>query len=122
MIRLNSGKIYSDQTLSFSIEKNTTSRETDAAFFDMFLNSISDVFADRALLVLCSGAETGNLTGLRKIKKNNGLIIAQKSDSCLVPYPIEEVLKEGLVNLEVSQNDIAKEILRYSKKIRDKGS
>ena len=77
---------------------------------DKFLKSIADYYAKDVLIALMSGADVGDLDGLRNIKEKNGRIIAQKLNSCMVPYPIEKAIEAGLVDQEASYVEIAGQI------------
>jgi two-component system chemotaxis response regulator CheB len=79
--------------------------------FDFFLHSIADSFCDRVMVVLLSGADVGDLDGLRRIRKRNGRIITQKTTSCMVPYPLEKAIEADLVEMEANLDEIAKTIL-----------
>ncbi|OEU67570.1 MAG: hypothetical protein BA867_03885 [Desulfobacterales bacterium S5133MH16] len=77
---------------------------------DKFLKSIADCYAKDVLVVLMSGADVGDLDGLRSIKEKSGRIIAQKLNSCMVPYPLEKAIEAGLVDQEASHVEIARQI------------
>lgn len=77
---------------------------------DKFLKSIADCYPKDVLVVLMSGADVGDLEGLRSIKEKNGRIIAQKLNSCMVPYPLEKAIEAGLVDQEASHVEIARQI------------
>ena len=75
--------------------------------FDRFLFSVADLFPGVIIVVLLSGAEVGNLEGLRRIKAMNGRIVSQKSDTCMITTPLEKALDEQLVDMEASTSEIA---------------
>jgi len=79
--------------------------------FDYFLQSVVDTFEGIILAVLLSGADVGDLTGLRRIKEKNGIIIAQKPDACMIPEPLQKVKKAGLTSFEDNPINIVKRIL-----------
>ncbi len=77
---------------------------------DKCLQSIADYYPKDVLVVLMSGADVGDLDGLRSIKEKNGRIIAQKLNSCMVPYPLEKAIEADLVEQEASHAEIARQI------------
>ena len=77
---------------------------------DKFFKSISDCYSRNVLVVLMSGADVGNLDGLRNIKKKNGRIIAQKLNTCMLPYSLEKAIEADLVEREASHVEIARQI------------
>jgi len=79
---------------------------------DDFLGSIADTFPGRLLVVLLSGADVGELEGLRAIKQRNGRIIAQKVDSCLVPRSLQNAIQANLVDLEGDYLGMATQIFK----------
>ncbi|MDM8544373.1 response regulator [Desulfococcaceae bacterium HSG9] len=79
--------------------------------FDRFLYTVADSFPGVIITVLLSGAQVGNLEGLRCIKTIDGWIISQKSNTCMVTPPLEKALDEQLVTLEASSSEIANMIL-----------
>lgn len=77
---------------------------------DDFLCSIADTFQGHALVVLLSGADVGDLEGLRGIKQRNGRIIAQKLNSCLAPHSLQKAIQDNLVDLEGDCFEMAMQI------------
>jgi len=78
--------------------------------FDYFLTSVADTFEGTVLVVLLSGAEVGALEGLRHIKEKNGIIISQKTDTCMIPAPLQKAKNAGLIDYEANPTDIVKRI------------
>jgi two-component system chemotaxis response regulator CheB len=77
---------------------------------DDFLGSVADTFPGRLFTVLLSGADVGDLEGLRAIKQKNGRIIAQKLNSCLVPRSLQNAVQANLVDLEGDCFEMAMQI------------
>jgi two-component system chemotaxis response regulator CheB len=78
--------------------------------FDDFLCSAANTFPGRLLVILLSGAEVGDLEGLRRIKQRNGRVIAQKLTSCLAPYSLQKAIQANLVNLEADYFEMSMQI------------
>lgn len=81
--------------------------------FDYFLHSIADFYSGSVLVVLLSGADTGDLSGLGHIKEKNGRIIIQEISSCMIPYPLEKAIKAGLIDKEANADGIKDRIIDY---------
>ena len=80
--------------------------------FDDFLCSMASTFPGRLLVVLLSGADVGDLEGLRGIKQRNGRIIAQKLNSCLAPHSLQMAIQADLVDLEGDYFEMAMQIFK----------
>jgi two-component system, chemotaxis family, protein-glutamate methylesterase/glutaminase len=61
------------------------------------LMSAAELFQDRVLVLLLSGAEVGGLEGLRAIQDSGGKILAPKPDRCILPASIEPAMEADLV-------------------------
>jgi len=79
--------------------------------FDHFLQTVADTFDGVIFAVLLSGADVGNLKGLRRIKEKNGIIISQKPETCMIPEPLQKAKQAGLVAFEDDPISIVKRIL-----------
>ncbi len=94
-----------------SIENTIGAGSQTNHHFDGLLHSICDSFGGPIQGVLLSGADVGNLEGLRDIKEKNGRIIAQPLRSCMVPGSLEKVFQAGLVDREAGTKEIVEQIL-----------
>ncbi len=103
-----------DGKYSFGTNQQVGAHEKNLKPFDFFLNSIADSFCGRILVVLLSGADIGDLEGLRRIKEKNGRIIVEEPDSCMVPFSLERVIQAKLADLETSPFKIANQIVDYT--------
>ncbi len=81
-------------------EELDTASEGSGDYFDGFLTTASDVFKHQLITVLLSGAETGHMEGLKKVKENGGHIIVAKPESSMVSDPLESVVSEGLADMQ----------------------
>lgn len=95
-------------------DNDTLQPEKGHSSFDLFLHSVADEFSGRVLVALLSGADVGNLDGLRSVKRKNGQVIAQQLTSCMVPYSLERTIQAGLVESEASPVEIAGRIVQYA--------
>lgn len=73
---------------------------SEAPGFDDLMMTIAETFSGKVLVVLLSGSQIDRLDGLKQIRKQNGTIIAQQRESCMVPDPLERVINADLVDME----------------------
>jgi chemotaxis response regulator CheB len=62
-------------------------------------------------VVLLSGANTGEQSGLRVVHENGGRIILRKRASGMVAEPLDQVVEAGLADAEVNPADLTKTVL-----------
>jgi two-component system chemotaxis response regulator CheB len=67
-----------------------------ASYFDLFLCSAVDCFPGSLMVALLSGADRGNLEGLRYIRERGSRIVVQDPATCMMPDPIMPVIDEQL--------------------------
>jgi two-component system chemotaxis response regulator CheB len=68
----------------------------DVSYLDLFLCSAVDCYPGSLMVVVLSGAETGNLEGLRYVQERGTRIIVQDPASCMVADPPASVVAAGL--------------------------
>ncbi len=78
---------------------------------DRFLAPIADAFADRALVLLLSGADVGDLLGLQRFRAKNGRILAQRSVTSMISDPLESVIQARLIESEMRSEEMVRQIL-----------
>ena len=81
-----------------------------ASYFDLFLCSAADCFPGSLLVVLLSGADTGNLEGLRYVRKQGARIVVQDPASCMMPGSLVSVLDAQLTETIVAPEALADHI------------
>jgi two-component system chemotaxis response regulator CheB len=81
-----------------------------ASYFDLFLCSAADCFPGSLLVVLLSGADTGNLEGLRYVRKQGARIVVQDPASCMMPGSLAAVLDAQLTETIVAPEALADHI------------
>lgn len=81
------------------LSKAAVAREDNNAIecLDHLLNNAVNIFHDRVVVVLLSGAELDSMDGLRKVKAAGGHIVAPPLESCILPATIEPALEQDLV-------------------------
>ena len=90
-------------------------RHHDASFFDLFLCSAVDGFPGSLTVVILSGADTGNLEGLRYIRERGARIVVQDPGTCMMPGPPTSVIDAGLTESIVAPEAIADHITAWAR-------
>jgi two-component system, chemotaxis family, protein-glutamate methylesterase/glutaminase len=80
-------------------------------YFDQYLLSTTKNFPGRIQVVLLSGSEMDCLEGIRKIKEKGGRIIMQTPESSMVPFTLQRIIHEGIVDINADPLKIAEHIL-----------
>jgi two-component system chemotaxis response regulator CheB len=83
------------------------------SYFDLLLFSAADCFGADLQVVLLSGAETGNLEGLRYVRENGGRLMVQQRTSCMMPAPLTAALEAGLCDQECEPEDISNHVAAW---------
>ena len=84
--------------------------EDGQAHVDRFLSDAASVFGDRLAVVLLSGANTGEQSGLRAVHDHGGRVIIRKRASSMVAGPLDQVVDAGLADAEVEPTDLVKTV------------
>jgi two-component system chemotaxis response regulator CheB len=80
---------------------------------DRLLLSAAELFQDRLYVLLLSGAEVGDLEGLRAVQTSGGKILSPKPDRCILPASIEQALEANLVTELFDPADLQKVLVNY---------
>ena len=78
---------------------------------DRLLVTAASVFKQRLAVILLSGANTGEQSGLRVVHENGGRIILRMRASGMVAEPLDQVVEAGLADEEVNPADLIKTVL-----------
>ena len=65
---------------------------------DRLLSNAAELFQERVVVMLFSGAEIGSMEGLRAVRSNNGKILAPKPESCISPASFQPALEADLIS------------------------
>ena len=87
----------------------------DEDSIDRLFLSAAELFQDRVIVMLLSGAEVGTLDGLRAVHSNGGKILAPKPDRCILPASFEKALEEGLIAEQFDPAKLNTVLDRYCK-------
>ena len=82
---------------------------------DRMLSSAAELFQDRVLVMLLSGAEVGTLEGLRAVQSNGGNILAARPDRCILPASFEPAVEANLVSELFDPADLHAVLVRFCK-------
>lgn len=83
----------------------------ELASVDRFLESAAFAFKHELSVVLLSGADPGEHSGLRAVKEHNGRVILRQRSSCMVSQPLDRVADSGLACAEVGPIDLVQAVL-----------
>jgi two-component system chemotaxis response regulator CheB len=86
----------------------------------VFLRSLTQHWDGKLIAVIVSGYDGDGSAALRGIKDVGGITIAQKLDTAAQPEMPESAIASGCVDLVLSPEDIAREIVRIAHATRDK--
>lgn len=80
---------------------------------DLFFASLAEAAGDRAIAIVLSGTGSDGSRGLRKIKDNEGFVIAQTPETAGFDGMPTAALGTGIVDLNLAPDAMIKEISRY---------
>ncbi|MCD6535145.1 MAG: chemotaxis response regulator protein-glutamate methylesterase [Deltaproteobacteria bacterium] len=83
---------------------------------DYLFRSVASLYKEKATGVIMTGMGNDGTKGLRLIKRHGSPVIAQDEESCVVYGMPKEAVNAGVVDLSVSLNRIAAEIIKTIKK------
>ena len=83
------------------------------SYFDLLLFSAAECFGKNLKVVLLSGAETGNLEGLRYMRENGGRLLIQERTTCVMPAPLSAAVAAGLCDTECEPETITEQIAAW---------
>mgnify|MGYP000734202326 CR=1 FL=1 len=82
----------------------------EASYFDLFLCSAVDCYPGSLMVVLLSGADQGNLEGLRYVQERGAHIVVQDPASCMMPEPVTALIEAELATTIAAPETIADHI------------
>src|SRR5450759_5800199 len=84
----------------------------------VFLNSLAQHWDGKLIAVIVSGYDGDGAEALSSIKDAGGITIAQKPETAARPDMPESAIASGNIDFILSQEDIAKEIVRIANRVR----
>ncbi|GAB6451420.1 chemotaxis response regulator protein-glutamate methylesterase [Bacillus cereus] len=100
----------------FSVEDNEKYKQVFSPAVDVSLFSLVSIYKERLLTVILTGMGQDGLKGCREAKKQNGYIVTQTKESCVVYGMPKSVDEAGLSDEQVDLYDIYKRIVSIAKK------
>ncbi len=91
--------------------KSNKAAEEDA--FEHLLTSAAQLYHDRVVVVLLSGAELGSMQGLNAVQEAGGKIIAPELNNCILPATLEPAKSAGLITDTFSVDNVRETLRRY---------
>jgi two-component system chemotaxis response regulator CheB len=86
----------------------------EASYLDLFLYSAADCFPGSLSVVVLSGAETGNLEGMRYVREQGARILVQDPASCALAEPIRAIVEAGLAEHILAPEAMADHIRNWT--------
>jgi two-component system chemotaxis response regulator CheB len=116
--KINSGIVYlappayhllveTDHTLSLSSDEHVLSKPS----IDILFESAAEVFKDKLIGIVLTGANNDGSKGIKAVNKYGGLTIAQRTEEAQYPYMPQAAINTGKVNFIWSLPDIQKFLL-----------
>jgi len=81
---------------------------------ETFMGSLALEQKQRAVAIIMSGTGNHGIQGLRDIKLNGGMIIAQDPETCDYPQMPTNAIESGLVDLILKPEDMPQALLEYA--------
>ncbi|MBC7381402.1 MAG: chemotaxis protein CheB [Bacteroidia bacterium] len=74
---------------------------------DVTFESAADVYQDKLVCILLSGANADGVLGLKKVKSKKGMSVVQEPTNAKVPFMPEMAIKNKQVDIILNDNEIA---------------
>lgn len=114
---LESGVCYigsNDYTITIKSNDNNqfyiSLSETNKKPLDNLFSSAAEIFKGQTIGILLTGLGDDGSEGFSSIKKNSGVTLAQKSETCVYPNLVECAKEKGVVDKVIDQSDLVTEI------------
>ena len=82
---------------------------------DIFFTSLAKEMKEKAITVVLSGTGTDGTNGIKAVKENGGLVIAQNPDTAKFDGMPRSVINTGLADFILSPDEIVDEVLNFIK-------
>lgn len=104
--------INPDETFSFSVDPPVN---FSCPAIDVLFESAADVFKDKLIGIVLTGASADGSQGLKKIKAQGGILIVQNPETAEVPYMPQAALDAVQVDYIVNLDEISSLLLQLTK-------
>lgn len=95
----------------FKVEDTSPIETLYKPSINVTLNSAAPIFKERLLSVILTGMGNDGLVGCETVKQNNGFVIVEAEESCIVYGMPKVVFEAGLADIQVSLPKIFEQIM-----------
>jgi two-component system, chemotaxis family, CheB/CheR fusion protein len=85
---------------------------------DIFFRSLAEDQSEKAIGIILSGSGSDGTRGVRAIKENGGMIIAQEEKSARFDSMPRSAIETGLADFILKPEEMGNQLLRYSERSR----
>ena len=82
---------------------------------DRLLFSAAELFQERVVVMLLSGAELATMEGLQSVQLNGGKILSPRPERCILPASFEPAVEAGLIAEQFDPAELHTVLKRYCK-------
>lgn len=86
---------------------------------DLFLRSLAEDLGDRAIAIILSGTGSDGVRGIRSIKEEGGLVMAQDERTARFDGMPRAAVQTGLVDYVLAPEEMPEQLVRYCRRQRD---
>jgi two-component system chemotaxis response regulator CheB len=94
-------------------ETSISEKADEEESFERLLTSAAQLYHDRVVVVLLSGAEVGSMQGLNVVHAAGGKIITPELDKCILPATLEPAKSAGLITDTFNLDNMQETLGRY---------
>ncbi|HSL58489.1 MAG TPA: chemotaxis protein CheB [Acidimicrobiales bacterium] len=88
---------------------------------DLFLRSLAADQGDRAIAIILSGTGSDGVRGIRSVKEEGGLVMAQDERTARFDGMPRAAIQTGLVDYVLAPEEMPEQLVRYCRRQRDQG-
>jgi two-component system CheB/CheR fusion protein len=88
---------------------------------DLFLRSLAEDQGDRAIAIILSGTGSDGVRGIRSVKEEGGLVVAQDERTARFDGMPRAAIQTGLVDYVLAPEEMPEQLVRYCRRQRDHG-
>lgn len=106
-------QIEKENKITFKVEDKSPIETSYKPSINVTLNSAAPIFKERLLSVILTGMGNDGLIGCKNVKENNGYVIVEAEESCIVYGMPKVVFEAGLADLQVPLPQIFEQIMLH---------
>ncbi|WP_074365849.1 chemotaxis-specific protein-glutamate methyltransferase CheB, partial [Clostridium sp. N3C] len=104
-------ELNNDNKVTFKVEDYSPIETLYKPSINVTLNSAAPLFKDRLISIILTGMGNDGLMGCDNVKKNNGFVIVEAEESCVVYGMPKVVYEAGLADVQVPLSRIFEQIM-----------